>query len=281
MSAVATEGRFADVPVAGRTVATHYHDEGTGPVVLLIHGSGPGVSAQANWAGVIPRFADRFRVIAPDLAGFARSTLPEDTAIGVEGWTEQIIGLLDELGIDRCSIVGNSFGGALSLRVALQEPARVDRQVLMGPVGATFPLTDALDAAWGYASRTPEAMRELLYDFSAKPESITDALVESRHSAAVAPGILEAYTAMFPAPRQQWIEALALSDDELRRVSQETLITHGREDQVIPVSVSYHLHEVIEHSQLHVFGTCGHWVMIDQAERFARLVCDFLDEARA
>src|ERR1700759_5023413 len=95
-------------------IKTNYLEAGSGPPVVLIHGSGPGVTAYANWRLVIPALADRFRVFAPDMAGFGFSERPEKADYGVDLWTEQVVGLLDALGLDQAHIVGNSFGGAIA-----------------------------------------------------------------------------------------------------------------------------------------------------------------------
>ena len=92
----------------------------------------------------------------------------------------------------------------------------------------------------------------------------------------MAPGVHEAFSAMFPAPRQRSVEALAVPDADMRALTQPALIIHGRDDEVIPLSTSLRLHELIDDSQLHVFGRCGHWVQIEHAEGFTRLVGDFL-----
>src|ERR671926_262054 len=91
-------------------VRTNYLEAGSGPPVVLIHGSGPGVTAYANWRLVLPALADRFRVLAPDMAGFGFSERPEKADYGVDLWTDQTVGFLDALGIDRAHVVGNSFG---------------------------------------------------------------------------------------------------------------------------------------------------------------------------
>jgi 2-hydroxymuconate-semialdehyde hydrolase len=83
--------------------------------VLLIHGSGPGVTAWANWRLVMPALAQSCRVIAPDMVGFGYTErLPGDVHT-MEGWVAHAIGVLDALGIERTDLVGNSFGGAIAL----------------------------------------------------------------------------------------------------------------------------------------------------------------------
>ena len=67
-------------------------------------------------------------------------------------------------------------------------------------------------------------------------------------------------------------------DDEIARLPQPTLVVHGRDDQVIPLSNALHLLEVVPDVRLHVFGRCGHWTQIEHAAAFSRLVLDFLTE---
>ena len=148
----------------------------------------------------------------------------------------------------------------------------------MGPVGVAFPITAALDAAWAYSGSTEADMRAQLMDFVCNPALVTSDVVTARHAAAMQPGVIESYLQMFPAPRQQWVQALALTDDELRSIGQDTLILHGREDRIIPLSASEELVRKIPRAQLHVLGQCGHWVQIEQAHRFNALIANFLNE---
>jgi 2-hydroxymuconate-semialdehyde hydrolase len=173
--------------------------------------------------------------------------------------------------------VGNSFGGGLALRLALTEPDRVRRLVLMGSVGVHFDITDGLDTVWGYKPSL-KAMREMMDIFAYDKTLLTEELAQLRYDAATRPGVSEAYSSMFPEPRQRVLDAMSLSDLELSKISQDTLIIHGRDDAVIPLEASEKLVRLIDHSQLHVFGQCGHWVQIEQAARFEALVREFLSE---
>ncbi|MEN0139401.1 MAG: alpha/beta fold hydrolase [Rhodococcus sp. (in: high G+C Gram-positive bacteria)] len=258
-------------------IATNYHDEGEGRPVVLIHGSGPGVTAWANWRATIPALARNFRVIAPDILGFGYTERPDGVEYNAATWSEHLTGFLDALGLEKVSIVGNSFGGSLALNIATRHPERVDRLVLMGSVGVPFPITDGLDAVWGFQPSLP-AMRHLLDVFAYDRTLVTDELAELRLAAATRPGVQEAFGAMFPAPRQQGVDAMVVDEDRIAALPHDTLIVHGRDDQVIPMSNSLRLLELIERSQLHVFGRCGHWVQIEHAARFNTLVADFLAE---
>jgi 2-hydroxymuconate-semialdehyde hydrolase len=266
------------VPAAG--IRTNVHDVGSGPPVLLIHGSGPGVSAWANWRLVMPELAKRSRVIAPDMVGFGFTERPAGQRYDMDTWVAQAVGLLDTLDIERTDLVGNSFGGALAMALTIRHPERVRRLVLMGSVGVPFDITPGLDAVWGY---TPsfQAMRGLLDLFAYDRKLVSDELAQLRFEASIRPGFQESFAAMFPAPRQRWVDAMTSREASIRRIAHETLVIHGREDRVIPLANSLTLAQWIPRAQLHVYPHCGHWTQIEHAARFAELVGSFLAEARA
>ncbi|MDN7906747.1 alpha/beta fold hydrolase [Burkholderia diffusa] len=269
-------------PELGRRIVaagldTNYHDVGDGPPVLLIHGSGPGVTAYANWRLTMPALAERFRVIAPDMAGFGETERPRDYVYSMDHWVDHALGVLDALGVERAHVIGNSFGGALALALAIRAPERVGRLVLMGAAGTRFTLTEGLDAVWGYTPSIAN-MRGLLDVFAFDRTLVNEELAKLRYDASVRPGYQEAFANMFPAPRQRWVDALASDEVKLRALPHDTLIVHGREDRVIPPSSSQKLFELLPNAQLHVFGRCGHWTQIEHAARFNRLVLDHFSE---
>jgi 2-hydroxymuconate-semialdehyde hydrolase len=269
-------------PEIGRSIATggfatNYHDLGSGFPVLMIHGSGPGVTAWANWRLVMPELAKSSRVIAPDMLGFGFTERPQGQTYSMDVWVQHAVDLMDALGLPQVDLVGNSFGGALALALAIRHPQRVRKLVLMGAAGVSFPLTEALDQVWGYEPSVPN-MRRMMDLFAYDRGLVTDELAELRYRASIRPGFQEAFSAMFPAPRQRWVEALASPEADIRALPHSTLIIHGRDDRVIPLANSLTLNQWIVDSQLHVFGRCGHWTQIEHAARFARLVADFLQE---
>jgi 2-hydroxymuconate-semialdehyde hydrolase len=272
-------------PELGRRVRTgafetNVLDVGSGPPLLMIHGSGPGVSAWANWRLVMPELARARRVIAPDMVGFGFTDRPVGITYSMDTWLRQALDLLDALDLPRVDLVGNSFGGALALALATRHPERVRRLVLMGSVGVPFAITPGLDAVWGYTPSL-DTMRRLLDIFAYSRALITDELAQLRYQASIRPGFQESFASMFPAPRQRWVDAMCSPEADVRRLAHETLVIHGREDQVIPLANSLTLASWIPRAQLHVFGRCGHWTQIEHAARFTRLVGDFLAEAAA
>jgi 2-hydroxymuconate-semialdehyde hydrolase len=266
------------------TFDTNCHDVGHSataqPPVLLVHGSGPGVSAWANWRLVMPELTKSRRVLAPDMVGFGYTDRPAGITYSMDVWVQQTLDLLDALGLPQADLVGNSFGGALALALAIRAPQRVRRLVLMGSVGVPFEITPGLDAVWGYEPSLA-AMKGLLDLFAHSRALVTDELAELRYQASIRPGFQESFAAMFPAPRQRWVDAMVSAEAHIRALPHETLVIHGREDRVIPLQNSLTLADWIPNSQLHVFGHCGHWTQIEHAGRFARLVADFLAEADA
>ncbi|MGH9000954.1 MAG: alpha/beta fold hydrolase, partial [Acidimicrobiia bacterium] len=236
-------------------IKTNYLEAGDGQPVVLVHGSGPGVSAYANWRLTLPALAPHVRVLAPDMVGFGFTNRPGDVVYGLDTWVDQLLAFLDALEIDRASLVGNSFGGALALRLAADHPDRVERLVLMGSAGLSWPITDGLEAVWGYEPSVAN-MGALLDLFAYDRTLVTDELAEVRYRASAEPGVQEAFSAMFPPPRQRWLDALATPEERIAALGHETLIVHGREDRVVPLESSQRLNRLIPRSDLVTFGRC-------------------------
>ena len=258
-------------------VQTNYHDVGEGGVepVLLLHGSGPGVSAWANWRLTLAALQDDYRLLAPDLAGFGYSQVPAGYQYSRDNWLQQVLALLDGLQVSKVNVIGNSFGGSMALALCIAAPERVNKLILMGSVGVPFTLTPGLEAVWGYEPSL-ENMRAIMKIFAYDQNLIGEDLVALRYQASTRAGVQEAFAQMFPAPRQRWVEAMSHPEADIRRIKQSTLLIHGRDDQVIPLETSLRLNQLIEDSQLHVFGRCGHWTQIEHASAFTRLVSEFL-----
>ncbi len=263
------------IDAGGIRTNVHLLGPADGTCVVLVHGSGPGASALSNWRLTMPALAGSFRVVAPDLVGFGRTERPAGTAYRLPTWTGHLLGVLDALGIERAHLVANSMGGAVALDLAIRYPDRVDRLVLMGAVGVPFTLTPGLDAVWGYQPSVA-AMQELLGIFAYDTSIIGPDLAELRYRASIRPGAQEAFASMFPAPRQQWVDALAQAPEDIRRIRHRTLLVHGRDDQVVPLQNSVDLLHLIQDSRLHVFGRCGHWTQVEHAQAFNELVLNFL-----
>jgi pimeloyl-ACP methyl ester carboxylesterase len=256
-------------------IETSYLEAGSGEPLLMLHGSGPGVSAIANWQNNIGTLARRFRVLAPDIVGFGATERPDDVTYSLRTWTDQIWAFLDAHGIEKTAIVGNSLGGRIALQMATDYPDRITKMVLMGAPGVGMTLTDGLAALRAYEP-SHDAMRDLLRNyFAVDPTMITDELVAIRYEASIADGAYEAYRAMFLDPRHAGSE-LGITEDEVRAIATPALLVHGREDKVVPVQVSVTMLGLLPNADLHVFSSCGHWTQIERADEFSALVSDYL-----
>ena len=275
--------RASRIDVAG--VATALIDTGpppgpaAAPPVLLLHGSGPGVTAAANWRPVIPALSADRRVIAPDQLGFGGTATGEPRSYGRAAWTEHALALLDTLGLGTVDVIGNSMGGAIALAMAVARPGAVRRIVTMGSMGVAMALPYGLNEVWGYTPGTAQ-MRHIIGLFAHNRGLITDDLVEMRYQASLNPPVRDSWAAMFPAPRQRWVDDLALSGAELASIQVPALLVHGRDDRVVPWRPSSgQLIDLLPDSRLHVMSNCGHWTMIEKTADFLAVVQPFLAPA--
>lgn len=244
----------------------------TGPVLVLLHGGGPGVDAASNWAGVLPRFAEQFRCLAPDLLGFGTRIAAMQGLHGPAAWARararQVVDLLDEQGHDRAHLLGNSAaGGAAALALLATAPERVERAVVMGGAG-TGPLPPAVPF---YDKPTRESMRATLGRLVADEDDhreLLDALTGLRLEKALRPGAERAFRSMFEARDEPAVDPAT--------VPTPVLALHGERDRVSPVEVSARLADALPRGRLQVVAGAGHWIHVDRSDEFCTLVGEFL-----
>jgi 2-hydroxymuconate-semialdehyde hydrolase len=245
--------------------------EGSGPPVLLLHGSGPGTTAAA-WAPLIAALAPRFRVLAPDLLGFGESPPPSGSLRAT--WTAQAAELLDTLG-EPAAVVGNSAGGAIALSLTHARPRDVVGVVAVGSMGHPMTLPAGLDQLWDYepSRAAARAVVELI-----SPGPASEEAVEARLQASLAQ---PHYRSLFPAPRQRWVDDLSLSLDELAAITAPVLLIHGTRDRIVPPrDGALALLEALPDARAHLFGGAGHATPIERTDEFNQLVTTFLETDR-
>lgn len=273
-----TSSRFATI--AG--VRVHYHDLGDAgaPALILIHGSGPGATGWSNYSKNAAALADHFRVIIPDCPGFGQSDMKPGDAKTPGWWAGIMLGLMDSLGLATAHFVGNSMGGMITLKLALEHPERIDRMILMGPGGghpvfSTWPTPGIINLITAYEGEgmTRDKVKGFISQSLFNQALMTDDLVENRFMAAIDPRIV-AQPPMRPGPggppEELWRDA------RLTRLGHETLIIWGREDRVLPFDNAMILMKQIPRAQLQVIPQCGHWVMWECPDVFNRIVLSFL-----
>jgi pimeloyl-ACP methyl ester carboxylesterase len=265
----------AGLTVDASGIRTHYWDYGSGEPLLLLHGSGPGVSAWANWRLNMEPLAERgHRVLALDLVGFGYTERPDDVYYSLDTWRDHVWSFLKAMDVERVAIVGNSLGGRIALAMAAQHPERISRMVLMGAPGVGMTLTEGLKALRAYQP-SEQNMRQMLLDcFAVDKSIITDDLVKTRYEASMAPGAFEAYTEMFS--ERHAGSQLGITEEQARAIDTRALLLHGREDKVVPVDVAWNMVRLLPNADLSVFARCGHWTQIERANDFNQVVDQFV-----
>ncbi len=267
------EGKYQDV---GDGLRVHYHEAGAGFPVLFVHGSGPGASGFSNFRGNFPYFAERgFRVLVPDTIGFGRSSKPENVDYDFPLVLGALKRFVRSLGLDRCALVGNSHGGALSIQLALDEPSLVTKLVLMAPGGleerdrymemkGIRAMIKAVTAPEGI---TRESLRKVLGLQLFDASLLTDAVVDERFEVASTQPkrVLTTLKVPYLAPR-------------LGELACPVLAVWGNEDQFCPVSGAATLSERCKRSRVMRISQCGHWVMVEHPRMFNEMCVNFLEE---
>ncbi|WP_067433022.1 4,5:9,10-diseco-3-hydroxy-5,9,17-trioxoandrosta-1(10),2-diene-4-oate hydrolase [Nocardioides jensenii] len=258
-------------------------DRGSRLPLVMLHGGGPGASAWSNFGAALPGFAQDFRTILIDQPGFGGSDKPPVEGNYYRFAAKYVIGLLDQLGLDRVHLLGNSLGGGTAMRLALEHPRRVARLVLMGPGGLSLNLFHA-DPTEGVrrlmefgANPSREALRAFISTMVVNQSLVTDELVEERFADATAPGSREAMASMGASFWNPDTFEDGMLWREAHRLRQHTLLTWGREDRVNPLDGALVALKLIPKAQLHVFPNCGHWAQIEAAEEFRQVTTQFLD----
>ena len=274
------------VTVSGKPI--FFAETGTGPAVVMLHGGGPGASGVSNYSRNIDPLAQHFRVIVPDMPGYGRSIkgVHQNDPFGY--LADMIRGLLDELCIDTAHLIGNSYGGAAALRLALDTPDRVGKLVLMGPggIGTTRCLpTNGLKSLLSYyggdgPSRDKLATfirTYLVYDGAAVP----DALIDLRYQASIDPEVVANPPLRRPsgpmAPRTLWRMDLT-RDSRLKGLPTPTLVLWGRDDKVNRPAGGPMLLHTMPNVELVMTSHTGHWMQWERAELFNELVTEFLSD---
>ncbi|HEY2507661.1 MAG TPA: alpha/beta fold hydrolase [Streptosporangiaceae bacterium] len=273
-----------------------YYDSGTSPVagmagsrrgdadtVVLLHGGGPGAAAYTNFGRNMPVLAKRFRVLMMDLPGYGKTSARPATAHFFAIAADTLAGLLDQLGVEKVHLVGNSLGGGAALKFALRHGPRAGRLVLMGPGGMTLNVltpdpTEGVQRLIEFAappgpSRDKMAafLRTMVFD----EQLITEQLIDERFALASQPDALAGVAAMGASFFGEHAEDGMLWRDA-HRVKHEVLLIWGREDRVNPLDGALIALKQLRRAQLHVFGGCGHWAQLEKFDEFNELALRFL-----
>lgn len=249
------------------------HGPGDGDVVVFVHGSGPGASGYSNFKKNIDTFAQAgYRVIVPDLPGFGYSSKPKDRDYTTEFFSTHLVGLLDALGINTFALIGNSLGGAVSIRAALDHPKRVFKLILMAPGGIeeletylAMPAMAKMIRNFVGGKLDRDGLRRVLETLVYDPGHVTDALVDERMA------ILQEQP-----PEVLGRMKVANMESDLKRIECPVLSFWGVDDELLPASGGAKITRACKPSRHIELAECGHWVMVEHTRVFNAACLDFL-----
>ncbi|WP_370936193.1 alpha/beta fold hydrolase [Amycolatopsis sp. cg13] len=262
-----------------------YREAGDGPPLVLLHGSGPGVTGWRNFGANLPTFAPHYRTIVLEFPGFGVSD-DFGAAHPMQSASTAVRALLDGLSLDRVRLIGNSMGGFVATDFALASPERVERLVTIGGIGTPIfssqPGEGIVRLSEFVENPTRAALiawlRSMVYDQT----MVTEELIEERWTQATDPATLENSRRMYGTAALASMAATARNAEtpawaQLRRLTTPTLITWGRDDRVSPIDMSLLPMRTLPQGEIHIFPNCGHWVMIEQKAAWESTVLAFLN----
>jgi 2-hydroxy-6-oxonona-2,4-dienedioate hydrolase len=281
----AQTSRFVRIRDGEDAYSIHLNDCGAGErVVIMLHGSGPGASGWANFHRNVQPFVDAgHRVVLIDCPGWGRSDTVVCTGSRSDLNARVTRAVMDELGIARADLVGNSMGAHSAVAFALAFPDRVGRLVLMG--GGTggpsqfVPMpTEGIKLIQSlYRDPTIENLKRMMTVFVYDAAGITEDLHRARLENMLARrDHLDNFVRSLAANSKQFPDY----GHRLGEIRARTLIVWGRDDRFVPFDVGLRLLWGIPDADLTLFGRCGHWAQWEHADKFNRLVLDFLGDAR-
>lgn len=277
----ASTSKFVTIDEPGlENFTIHFNDAGSGPVVAMLHGGGPGASGWSNYYRNLDALVNAgFRVLLIDSPGFNKSgEIVSDVPRNLLN-ARATKGVLDALGIGKAHLVGNSMGGASALSFALEFPDRLDRMVLMGP-GAQGPSIIQPQPGEGikrmfklYMQPNYENFEAMLEVFVYDPQAITEELRKGRWSNIESN--LNHLKNFVESSKRCPVTNWDLSS-RFPEIAHKTLVTWGRDDRFVPLDHGLRMINTLQDARLHILPKCGHWAQWEHAEEFNRLVLDFL-----
>lgn len=267
----------------------HYNEAGTGDAIILLHGSGPGATGWSNFSANIQELSKSFRVIAPDFPGWGQSDVFDCSGESRNAVNAEAVKLLmDELGIEKAALVGNSMGGAAVLQFMAEYPDRISHAITMGagifslpPMLSPGGLSEGLKVLFGtYQNPTPEMFKRMVQVMVYDSSFVTDELAQERSEAALSVKEHLGNFLKWPMGHPDgWYGGVEKLLNGLSQSKVPTMMIHGRDDRVVPLEVSLKTAGAIPNSRVVVLNKCGHWAQVEHRDEFNRLVRDFVTHA--
>lgn len=266
--------------IEAKGLKLHYHEFGRGFPVICIHGAGPGASAWSNFKGNVDAFASNYRVILFDMPQFGRSAKPVIKDNRLAYIADVLDDFMGKLGIEKAHFIGNSMGGQVALKLAVDHPARVDKVVVIGSgvikAGSIFqpmPLEGIRNIANYYKDSGPSVakMRQTLESLVSNKALITDEIVQERYEASIDPELIALAKHGAPGTEDLYFDLL--------KVQAKTLIVWGQDDRAGALDVGLFMLRRLPDARMHIFPRCGHWAHVEHRDEFNHAVLNFFQHA--
>lgn len=257
---------------------TRYLHAGTSdkPTLFMLHG----ITGHAEaYARNLAAHSEHFNVYAIDFIGHGYSSKPEHP-LEIKHYIEQVLAIMDELGVEKAYFSGESLGGWTTARLAQLYPERVERIVLntMGGTMANPQVMERLYTLSMQAAEDPswERVKARLEWLMADPSMVTPDLIRTRQRIFEQPNWKMACEMNMALQDMEIRKRNMLSDDDLRQIEVPALVLWTTKDPSGPVDEGRRIADLIPNGQLAVMEECGHWPQYEDTETFNKIQLDFL-----
>ena len=273
---VISEASTSKYAMAG-DVKMHYNEVGMGDVTIIcLHGAGPGASSWGNFSSNVEAFAKDHRVLLVDMPQYGKSAKIPIAFPKLTNLARIMRDFMDTIGLEKAHIVGNSFGGQVALKTAIDFPDRVGHVVMIGSAPTHHSLfspmpVEGVKLIGGYYKEdgpTPAKMKKLLQTLIYDSSKLSDEYIQARYEASIDPDTVRVHS--LPGVKKQDLTA------EFGDVKSPTLVVWGMDDRAGALDVGLLMTRMIPNAQMHIYNKCGHWAQVEHAEEFSQLVLDFI-----
>jgi pimeloyl-ACP methyl ester carboxylesterase len=275
MAVISEEATSKFAQVGGLRI--HYNEVGTGEPLICLHGAGPGASSWSNFRTNIDAFSGKYRTILWDMPQYGKSE-----KLVIEGGRLTFVSgvlreFMDQLGIEKARIVGNSMGGQVGIKLAIDSPERVEKLVVIGstPVGQSLfcpmPLEGIKMIGNYYKGEGPslEKMRTLIQTLLFDSSFLTEEVLQERYESSLDPDVIRIMRDSAPGREDL--------GDQLHKVQCPALIVWGMDDRFGALDIGLLMMRRFQNPRMHIFAKCGHWAQVEHADEFNALVLDFME----
>ncbi len=259
-------------------VKIHYHEAGSGPVLLCIHGGAPGAFGWGNFGRNLEALSRHFRVLVVDLPGYGKSDKPNIEGPRTSIYAGVFVAMLDALGVDKAHVMGMATGGLVALKIAIDYPNRIDRLIVINSPGglSLFHPGNPKPAShdyYGGDGPSMEKMRQTVSRIVHDPSILSEDIIRERYEASIDPDFMANPPEGKGGTAGQTLEPLW---QQLDCIQAHTLVIWGRDNQTLNFDNAIFMLHRIPNVRIHIHGRCGLWVPFEKALEFNSNVIGFL-----